>query len=172
MKTCLIAALSLTLMACAGTTARIEPTRLNEVQKGQTTVAEVVRQFGRPSVLLRNPDGTQSALYVYNEGPSSGTTIVSLVTTVPRDSVTFYFDTKGVLTDLKTTQANAGKPAPAEANPAPAEVNKTTQATANKPAPASSEKPAPASATKTPQGNSNTWSVPGWLPSSSERQRQ
>jgi outer membrane protein assembly factor BamE (lipoprotein component of BamABCDE complex) len=163
MKTCLIAALSLTLTACAGTTARIEPDRLNQVQKGQTTVAEVVRQFGRPSVLSKNPDGTQSALYVYNDGTSRGTTIVPLVTTVPRDSVTFYFDTNGVLADLKTTQAAAGNAAPAAAKSAPAEADKTTQASSNKPAPPAADKPAP--------GTANTWSLPSWLPSSSEQRR-
>ncbi len=177
MKISLIAALSLALAACAGTTARIEPARLSQVQKGQTTVAEIVREFGRPSVLSRNPDGTQSALYVYNNGTSGGTTIVPLVATVPRDSVTFYFDTNGVLTDLKTTQADAGKPAPAETKAAPAETKaapadagKPAQTVASRPQPAA-DKAAPATANKPPQGAGTTWSLPSWLPSSTDQVR-
>jgi outer membrane protein assembly factor BamE (lipoprotein component of BamABCDE complex) len=167
MKIWLIAALSLLLMACAGTTARIEPARLKEVQKGHTTVTEIVSQFGRPSVLSRNPDGTQTALYVYNDGQSSGTNIVPLIASTPRDAVTFYFDTNGVLTDMKSTQANANAPAPAvtrvepaTAKSAPAEPNKSTPAASGKPAP-NTEKPA----------SSDKWSLPSWLPSSSEQKR-
>ena len=100
MKTCLISTLLLVLTACAGTTARIEPAKLNEVQKGVTTVAEVTRQFGRPSVLSKNPDGTQTAVYIYNDPKTSGTTMVTLLANEPRDSVTFNFDTIGLLTDV------------------------------------------------------------------------
>jgi outer membrane protein assembly factor BamE (lipoprotein component of BamABCDE complex) len=119
MKTCLIAAMSLILTACAGSSPRIDPARLSELQKGQTTVAEIVRQFGRPGILSKNPDGTQWALYVHSDGQSV-TTMVPLLATAPVDSVTFYFDTNGVLTDYKTRQADPGK---------------TTQTTTNKPTP-------------------------------------
>src|SRR5476651_1440289 len=109
MKTCLIAAFSLTLMACAGSAPRIDPARLTTLQRGQTTVDEVVHQFGRPSVLSKNPDGTQSAIYLHGADGQSGTTMVPLLATAPADSTTFYFDTKGVLTDYKIKQAD--KPA-------------------------------------------------------------
>jgi outer membrane protein assembly factor BamE (lipoprotein component of BamABCDE complex) len=175
MKTCLIAALILLLTACAGTTARIEPAKLNEVQKGVTTVAEVTRQFGRPSVLSKNPDGTQTAVYIYNDAQTTGTAMVTLLVNEPRDSVTFNFDTKGLLTDVKTTEANR-KPAAAE----PAKTSPTASAqpaAANSPAPTatSSAQPATAapSAAKPAPGNtnSNKWSLPSWLPSPSIENR-
>jgi hypothetical protein len=143
MKTFLIAALGLLLMACAGSAPRIDPARIAALQIGQTTVDEVVRQFGRPSVLSKNPDGTQSARYLYGGDGQSGTTMVPLLASTLADSTIFYFDTKGVLTEYKTTQASAVAPAEA-AKPA------ATQAVAAKPAPpVTSSKPAPPSTVTT-----------------------
>jgi hypothetical protein len=166
MKTLFVAALSLTLIACAASAPRIDPARISELHKGQTTVDEVVRQFGRPSVISRNPDGTQSATYLHGGDGQSGTTMVSLLAANPVNSTTFYFDDKGVLTDYKIKQAD--KPAPAEAatpaipqassdKAAPAAPAKpaATQASSNKTAPpaptatqATITKPAPADADK------------------------
>ena len=166
MKTCLIVASALLLTACAGTTARIEPARLSEVQKGVTTVAEITRQFGRPSVLSKNPDGTQTAMYVYTDPHTTGTAIVPLLANVPRDSVTFNFDTQGMLTDVKTTEANPAKPAVAEPNkPAPALSAQPVSASTAAPATTSAAQPAAPSAATTTPGNTNQWSLPGWLPS-------
>ncbi len=158
MKTCLIAALSLALMACAGSSPRIDPARLNELQKGQTTVAEVVRQFGRPSVLSRNPSGTQTAIYLHGDGQSGTTTMVPLISTAPVDSVTFYFDTNGVLTDYKTAHANASKPALTDGAG-------NTQSGSDKPAQANITKTAPAEPGKTTQTNTDkAKSDSSWFP--------
>jgi len=206
-KRFVLAVLTLALAACAGTTAKIESAQLAEVQKGKTTVAEVVRQFGRPSVLSKNPDGSQTALYVFNEGGATGTTIVPLVASVPRDSATFYFDANGVLSDFKTTTRTAAdkpavaetktpatetpkaapidtakSPRPSSVNPAPATVDKPATLTIGKPpaaeakAPAAADKPAtltigkPAAA-KPAESQDTKWSLPSWLPSSSEQRR-
>lgn len=155
MKTYLIAALSLALTACAGSSPRIDPARLNELQKGQTTVAEVVRQFGRPSVLLKNPSGTQTAIYVHNDG-QSGTTMVPLVAIDPADSVTFYFDTNGVLTDYKTTQAKASRAVSTEsAGTMQPSSEKPAQANTARTAPADSDKATPTNTGKTTQTNTD-----------------
>ena len=170
MKTYLIAALSLALTACAGSSPRIDPARLNELQKGQTTVAEVVRQFGRPSVLLKNPSGTQTAIYVHNDG-QSGTTMVPLVAVDPADSVTFYFDTNGVLTDYKTTQAKAASRA------ASTEGAATMQSSSDKPAQGNPTKTAPADSGKTTQTNtdkatpSKSWFPDILIPSATKQNR-
>lgn len=174
MKTVLVVMLSLVLAACAGTTPRIDPARLSEVQKGKTTVDDVVRQFGKPSVHSRNTDGTQSATYVHGDPRSSESTVVPLIATTPRDSVAFYFDAKGLLTDVKTTQATASDPAAAQAKAAtpaaPAGANNpATPATAGNVAPSStgttkSGTTAPAPAGTTPPGETRSWSLPGWLP--------
>jgi hypothetical protein len=192
-KRFLIAVLTLAVAACAGTTAKIESAQLAEVQKGKTTVAEVVRQFGRPSVLSKNPDGSQTALYVFNEGGGTGTTIVPLVASLPRDSATFYFDTNGVLSDFKTTtRATADKPAAAEAKApatetpkattpdaakaAPIDTAKSPQPSSVKPAPVPADKPATLTIGKPPaakpaESQDTKWSLPSWLPSSTEQRR-
>jgi hypothetical protein len=145
MKSVLIATLALTLMACAASSPRIDPARIGALKKGETTVDEVVRQFGRPSVISRNPDGTQSAIYLYGAEGQSGTTMVPLIATSPADSTTFYFDTKGVLTDYKIKETERAAPAQAaEAVPAAAAQPAGTQASSDKTAPA---KPATAQTT-------------------------
>jgi len=168
MKIFAIAALSVLLTACAGTTARIEPAKLNEAQKGVTTVAEITRQFGRPSVLSKNPDGTQTAVYIYNDPQATGTAMVTLLANESRDSVTFNFDTKGLLTDVKTTEANR-KPAATE--PAKSAPTASTQPAVTGTAPAATGSTQPATSAQTAakpatsNTNSNKWSLPGWLPS-------
>ena len=144
MKTLLMAAVSLALIACAGSSPRIDPARISALQKGQTTVDEVVRQFGRPSLISRNPDGTQSATYLYGAEGQAGTTMVPLLSSSPADSTTFYFDTRGVLTDYKIKEADRSAPAPAaQAAAAAAAQPVSTQASSDKTAPA---KPATAQA--------------------------
>jgi len=143
MKTCLIAALSLVLAACAASTPRIDPARMAALKPGQTTVDEVVRQFGRPSVISRNVDGTQSATYMYGAEGSTGTTMVSLLANASTDSTTFYFDTKGILTDYKNHETERTAPAPtpaavatpAVATPAAVAQPATAQASSDKTAP-------------------------------------
>src|SRR5258706_10795487 len=137
MKTCLIAVLSLVLAACAGSTPRIDPARIAALKPGQTTIDEVVRQFVRPSVISRNLDGTQSATYMYGAEGSTGTTMVPLLANTSTDSTTFYFDTKGVLTDYKNHESERAAPAPAAvATPAATAQPATSQASSGKTAPA------------------------------------
>jgi outer membrane protein assembly factor BamE (lipoprotein component of BamABCDE complex) len=178
MKTRLTVAACLMLVACAASTPKIDPARLNEVQKGSSTVDDVVRLFGRPSVLSKNTDGTQSAMYLHGDGPSGGTGFVTLVDIVPKDSVTFSFDSRGVLSNIKTTAANAGNAAPAAAlvvTPG----GRTEQPGSDKPVMSNASpsmqntaaKPAQASANQNPQGHTSSWWLPGWGPNSDSRNR-
>lgn len=96
------------LTACVATTPRIEPGRLGEVHKGKTTIDHVTSRFGTPSLVSRNPDGTQFATYFHAEPGADPKAVVPLVAGVPRDSVTFHFDTKGLLTEVKTTSRTGG----------------------------------------------------------------
>ena len=158
MKTALIIALAATLAACAASSPRIDPARMSALKAGQTTFEEVVRQFGRPSVVSNNLDGTRSAIYLYDKPGESGTAMVSLISTSPADSTTFYFDTKGVLTEYKNKETE--RPAPAAAVPsatttataatAPASVQSTSdKSAAGKPSPAPTavKKPLPPNVT-------------------------
>jgi hypothetical protein len=134
MRFYLLAAFSLMLIGCASSGPKIDTSRLNEVRTGETTIAEVISRFGRPSILSKNMSGTQTAAYMYAEGRSDATAFVLLVGALTGtananvDSVVFHFDVNGVLTDYKTTQANAEKPALATAENA-------TQTSTSKPTP-------------------------------------
>jgi hypothetical protein len=132
MKLFFIITVTAILIGCAASTARIDPARVSALKKGQTTVDEVTRQFGRPSVISRNPDGTQSAIYFFGREGESGTTMVPLIGSAPADSTTFYFDTRGVLTDFKTKEAERAAPVPATAAATPS----GTQASSDQSAPA------------------------------------
>ena len=157
MKTALIVALAAALAACAASSPRIDPARLSALKTGQTSYDDVVRQFGRPSVVSNNLDGTKSAIYLYDKPGESGTAMVSLIATSPADSTTFHFDTKGVLTDYKYKEAERAAPTPAAAAPsaataatAPAAVQSTSDkssAAKASPAPAPVKKPLPPNVT-------------------------
>ena len=145
MKTALIIALAAALAACAASSPRIDPARMSALKAGQTTFDDVVRQFGRPSVVSNNLDGTKSAIYLYDKPGESGTAMVSLISTSPTDSTTFHFDTKGVLTEYKNKEAERAAPAaavPAATTTATATAPASVQSTSDKSAPAKSS-PAP-----------------------------
>ena len=115
-RLCAIAALALTLAGCASTGPKIEAAQLSELQQGKTTVAEVIKRFGRPSILSKNMDGTQTAAYMWAEDRSTAGALVPLASALAGkadadvDSVIFSFDTKGVLSGYKPTQAAADEP--------------------------------------------------------------
>jgi hypothetical protein len=157
MKTILAAAIAFALMACAASAPRIDAARISALKPGVTTFDEVVRQFGKPSVTSRNPDGTQTAVYLHGADGQSGTTIVPLVAGTPADSTTFYFDSKGVLTDSKIKEAVRAAPSPAPAStlaqPASAPAGATAMTKSAAP-------PAPATA-KTPPAPNVTERWPG-----------
>src|SRR5215218_7662244 len=104
MKPASVIFLTAILAACAASSPRIDPARMSALKAGQTTFEDVVRQFGRPSVVSSNVDGTKSAIYLYDKPGETGTTMVPLLSTSPADSTTFYFDPKGVLTDYKNKE--------------------------------------------------------------------
>ncbi|MDB5812373.1 MAG: hypothetical protein JWN94_4495 [Betaproteobacteria bacterium] len=154
MKTFLVAMMTLIMAGCAATTAKIDPARLTGLQKGKTTVDEVVRQFGRPSVISRNPDGTQAAIYYFSD-PGAGDAMITLIATTPRNSTTFYFDSKGVLDDYKETEAPVAAPAAA---PQPASN------VAGKPGAEKAEAAPPAAAQSAPSVKTPAQAVPAASP--------
>jgi len=167
MRIGLALASSALLAACAATTPRIEPARLNSVEKGKTTAAEVQRQFGTPSLLSKNPDGSQSATYIHGDPRSGGSSVVSLVAPGSRDSVTFYFDARGVLTDVKTTQATARNTV--ASGGASGTATQARPAASPGQTPSSRAEPAAAGAASTDE--SRTWWLPAWLPPSTTQNR-
>ncbi len=168
MKTGLTAVLVLVLSACASSGTRIDSSQLNEIRKGQTTVTEIVKKFGRPNLLSKNWDGTQTAAYATAEGRSDAASLLPLMGAVVggggTDSVIFYFDSGGVLTDYKTTQTAATA---ATQLSAPQSVVNGTE----RPAPntARSAEPVRANPARKPDAGSG---LPFWLPSEIRDVRQ
>ena len=125
-----LAVLILLLSGCASTGAKIDTAQLNEIRKGQTTVAEIIRKFGRPNLLSKNWDGTQTVAYANTEGQSDSGTLLPIMGAVVAgassgvDSVIFYFNTNGVLTNYKTTQTAAARAEQASA-PGPVATGST-----------------------------------------------
>ena len=96
MKKLLAAALIAVLSGCITNGPKIDSARLEEFRVGQTTATQIFSQFGRPNFLSKNMDGTQTAVYVHAEdGPVVGT----LAGTA--ETVTFSFDDRGVLSEVK-----------------------------------------------------------------------
>jgi len=157
MRIVLLIAVILALDGCASSGTKIEAAQLDQVRKGQTTVADIVKRFGRPNFLSKNWDGTQTAAYANTEGRSDVGALLPLMGAVAggtsADSVIFYFDASGVLTDYKTTQTTAPKAVQAS-------VAEPAQTGSGAPAPAASNKPA-SPRPATPQRQDG---LPFWFP--------
>ena len=109
MKTILLAVIVLVLHGCVTTSTKIEPQKLQELRKGQTTAATVYQQFGRPDFLSRNMDGTQTAFYIHTQKPADATPVIGALS-ASSETVTFYFDAAGLLSDFKYSPAGATSP--------------------------------------------------------------
>jgi outer membrane protein assembly factor BamE (lipoprotein component of BamABCDE complex) len=154
MRKLLLAAALLALAGCAATGPGIEPGQVTVMQKGKTTFNDVVRQFGKPSLNSKNMDGTRTAIYL-QPGDDEPGAVVSLMTAISgtklatRETVTFEFDEKDVLTDYRWKQATpAQAPSPAAAaQPYPSAPSGATQPAAA----AGSPSATPGTAQPTPQ---------------------
>ena len=147
MKTLLLAVCLLALTGCAGTGGKIEAGKLQELRRGQTTAEAVYKQFGRPDFLSRNMDGTQTAFYIRSMPATDPTPVIGALT-ASSETVTFYFDAAGVLSDYKysppaTSRSSVGAAgaAPAAAGGAAAGAGGAASATSSAPASRSDGKP-------------------------------
>lgn len=165
----MVAAAALALSACVATTPRIEEARLQEVRAGTTSYTQIVKHFGTPSLLSKNPDGTSFATYVHADPGASPSAIVPLVAGQHRDSVTFHFDSRGLLTDVRVTSRTG-----MEARP----LDRTEEAVATPPsvasgASAAAKSPPSAASTSATQKKSGgwLWRLPDWLPAAPRENR-
>jgi hypothetical protein len=152
MQTLILAGLLLLLSACATNGPKIEATRLTELRKGETTAAQIFREFGRPNFLSKNMDGSQMAVYIRSDGGNA----LSSAT----ETVTFNFTPAGVLSDYKYSPPTSSRTV-ATPSAAPAVPSATDTANAAKPAPATAAGTTPAASTasapaaKSSDGKSN-----------------
>ena len=125
MKTLLTVALAALLFGCASSGPKIEATKLEELRKGKTTAAEIYKQFGRPNFLSKNMDGSQTAVFVHAE--SGSTTVAPIIgaLSAATETVTFYFDPAGVLSDYKYSPPGEVRTSAAPATKSSAPVTPT-----------------------------------------------
>ena len=146
MKTSLLAAPLLGLLACPGVSPgaspKLDESALAEMRKGQTTFDDIVRRFGRPNFGSTNWDGTRTAAYAYGDGwsPAALSALGAAMGGSSADTVVLYFNDKGVLTDYRINQA-AVKNGDSRAAPAARYVEPSFGGSA----PTSAAKPAAAS---------------------------
>jgi hypothetical protein len=116
---CLAGILVMMLAACASSGPRIDPAQLSDLRQGETTVNDVLKRFGRPSVLSKNMDGTQTAAYMWAEDRTNAGALVPLMSAwagkvdADVDAVIFRFDVNGRLSGYQATQAERDDPEPA-----------------------------------------------------------
>lgn len=141
MKRYLLALFISILAGCASSGPVVDAPRLGELRRGETALSDVIGRFGRPSVLSRNMDGSQTAAYMHVEGRSDAAAFVMLMSALAGNthanvsSVIFQFDTKGLLLDYKTTErAGAERPSVASAETGPAASPERQSTRAAKPA--------------------------------------
>jgi len=145
MKTFSALVLAAILAACASNGPRIGTAQLDELRKGQTTAAAIFKQFGRPNFSSKNIDGTQTAVYIHAEESGAGAAPVLGALSPSSETVTFYFDSAGVLSDYKYSP-----PATARAAAEPAAKSSPQVAPATAPSAGDAKAPpqaAPATAT-------------------------
>lgn len=154
-----LAALALLLSGCASSGPLIENTRLDGLQKGKTTINEVVHRFGRPSFHSDNMDGSKTSAYIQPGNRSDAAALVSLVAALASNTATsvhsiiFRFDANGVLTAYERT---GDSPA--------ANLSARSGAAGDAP-PAAALTPAKTA----PARPAREDKLPGWMPSSSSR---
>jgi len=156
--------LGIVLCACVATTPRIEEGRIREARAGVTSYTDIVKRFGTASLVSRNPDGTSFATYVYSDPEAGAKELVPLVAGVFRDSVTFHFDARGLLTDVKTTSRTGDQ----ETLTVTAERSPDASAKASGAVAAGSPAATPAARRK-PSGF--LWRLPDWLPAAPRENR-
>jgi hypothetical protein len=133
------------------------------VRAGATSYPEIVKHFGTPSLLSKNPDGTSFATYIYAEPGAKGNAIVPLVAGVHRDSVTFHFDTRGLLADVKMTSRSG-----AEARLLQETVDASPTGAVAPGGASSAASTVPAASTKP---RAWIWRLPDWLPAAPRENR-
>lgn len=144
MKTWLTAIALAFLFGCSTSGPKINPAQLTELRIGQTTATEIYQQFGRPSFLSRNTDGTQTAVYVRNEDGSAGGMLGSL--SGATETVTMSFDSKGLLSSYKYSPPASARTTGETRSVTEAPAKPASTSSAAGAAPASAAATAPAAA--------------------------
>lgn len=108
------AALLCLLAACAATGVKVTDEQLSALKVGESTEAQVVQQFGNPTMRMRLQDGTTMVMYSYHEHVTRPETFIPIVgglvggADMRSNSVTLRFGRDGKLLTTSSSQMAFG----------------------------------------------------------------
>ena len=102
------------LCGCAASGVQVSEQQAQSFQVGRSTYAEVVGQLGEPTSTSVDSKGARIATYSYNAVSSRPQNFLPYIGPLvagydtKSSAVTFTFNTRGVLTNMASTQSNVG----------------------------------------------------------------
>ena len=110
----IVLVLSLFAAGCVAMGTQIQEKQLSKLEKGKTTMQEVVANLGQPSTNTYNSDGTRTIAYMYMEAQTRPETFIPFIGGLigGADSrsnvVTLRFDKNGTLLDYSSSTSSVG----------------------------------------------------------------
>lgn len=104
----LLAAVLLT--ACAAVGHKIDQSQVEQIHKGDTTKADVLKMLGKPDQITNDGNGLESYQYMYAKVTPKGATFVPIVglfaggANVENEMVQVTFDSNGIVKNIFTTR--------------------------------------------------------------------
>jgi hypothetical protein len=102
------------LSACASAGTKVDPSALQQFQKGVTTYADVVAAVGEPTNVTTGPDGKKVAVYSYAQTKVRAETFIPYIgpfvggADTTATAIVFRFDANEKLVDYSTSVSKAG----------------------------------------------------------------
>lgn len=99
------------LAACMSSGVRVDPSRLADLRKGETTAEQVMVLLGRPTSILSKSDGTRMLTYSYSEARADAASYIPIIGAFAggvdgrHSMVLLRFDARDKLIDYTTTQS-------------------------------------------------------------------
>lgn len=114
MKKICAVVLVLALGACASSGVKIDQSKIERLQKGKTTYAEVMQSFGSPTSNTMMGDGSRMVMYHYFAYQSHPENFIPIVgafvggADTEHTMVSLTFDRSGILTNYTATEGGSG----------------------------------------------------------------
>lgn len=114
MKRVLLVGVLCLLVACASSGVKVTQEKVESLQKGKTTYAEVIRDFGNPTSSTVSANGTKIVSYSYFGYQTRPETFIPFVgafvggADTEHSMVMLTFDDRGILKDYTATQGGSG----------------------------------------------------------------
>jgi outer membrane protein assembly factor BamE (lipoprotein component of BamABCDE complex) len=104
----------LLLAACVSSGVKVDPSKLAQFHKGETTYTEVVQKLGRPSQATVLPDGTKVITYTWVSAQARPESFIPIAgafiggADAENTVVSLTFDGDGILQTYTSTQGSTG----------------------------------------------------------------